>query len=131
MRNECEILFPNRERMLSTLHFTHYSHETMMKQALGRIFWPSLRDDLKAKYENCAECQGNKNSKAEANNEVSQENMFDNLHPDHRVQVDFAVKGCQNYMTSCEEGGKWYNWMKRNCRSTCVFCYNRKPLYKD
>ena len=35
IRNGCEILVPKplRERMLSTLHFTHYSHETMMKQA--------------------------------------------------------------------------------------------------
>jgi len=101
VRNECEILVPKplRERMLSTLHFTHYSHETMMKQAQGKIFWPGMREDLKAKYENCAECQRNKNSEAESNNEVLQKNMFDNFMPGQRVQVDFAVKGCQNYMS--------------------------------
>ena len=83
VRNGCEILIskPIRERMLSTLHFTHYSWETMLKQAQGRIFWPGLRNDLKAKYENCPECQRNKNSKAQAPNEVSQKNMFDHFQP--------------------------------------------------
>ena len=70
-----------------------------MKQAKGKIFWPGMREDLKAKYENCKECQLNKNSKAQANNEVSQKNMFDNYMPGQRVQVDFAIKGSQNYMS--------------------------------
>ena len=47
-----------------------------------------MRDDLKAKYESCAECQRNKQSKAQANNEVSQKNMFNNFMPGQRVQVD-------------------------------------------
>ena len=85
--------------MLSTLHVTHYSDKTMMKQAQGKIFWPGMRKDLKARYENCAECQNNKNSKAQANNEVSQKNMFANYVSGQRVQVDFAVKGCQNCMS--------------------------------
>ena len=85
--------------MLSTLHCTHNSHETMMKQAQGKIVLPGMRGDLKAKYENCRECQRNKNSKAQANNEVSQKNMFDNFMPGQQVQVDFPVKGCQNYMS--------------------------------
>ena len=58
-----------------------------------------MRDDLKTKYESCKECQLNKNSKAQANNEVSQKNMFDNYMPGQRVQVDFAIKGSQNYMS--------------------------------
>ena len=101
VRNGCEILVPKplSERLLSTLHFTHYSWETMLKQAQGRIFWPGLRGDLKAKYENCAECQRNKNSKAQAHNKVSQKNMFDNFLPGQRVQVNFAIKGQQNYMS--------------------------------
>ena len=59
VRNECEIVVPKplRERMLSTLHFTHYSLETILKQAQGKIFWPGMRDQLKAKYENCKELQ--------------------------------------------------------------------------
>ena len=83
VRNGCEILIPKpiRERMLSTLHFTHYSWEKMLKKAQGRIFWPGLRNDLKAKYENCPECHRNKNSKAQAPNKVSQKNMFDNFQP--------------------------------------------------
>ena len=31
--------------MLSTLHFTHNSRETMLKQAQCKIFWPCMRDD--------------------------------------------------------------------------------------
>ena len=101
VRNGCEILIskPIRERMLSTLHFTYYSWETILKQAQGKIFWPGLRNDLKSKYENCTECQRNKNSKAQAHNEVSKKNMFDNFLRGQRVQVDFAIKGQQNYMS--------------------------------
>ena len=58
-----------------------------------------MKDDLKAKYESCAECQRNKQSKAQANNEVSQKNIFDNFMTGQRVQLDFAVKGWQNYMS--------------------------------
>ena len=101
VRNGCEISIPKpiHKTMLSTLHFTHYSWETMLKQAQGRIFWPGLRNDLKAKNENGPECQRIKNSKAQAPNEVSQKNMFHNFLPGQHVQVDFAIKGQQNYMS--------------------------------
>ena len=66
----------------------------MMKQTQGIIFWPGMRDDLKAKNENWADCQRNKQSRAQAHNEVSQKNMFDNFMPGQRVHVDVAVKGC-------------------------------------
>ena len=56
------------------MYFTHHGNKTTTKQAQGKIFWPGMRDDLKLKYENCAECQKNK-------------------------QIDFAVKGSQNYLS--------------------------------
>ena len=48
-RNGREILVPKPlcERMLSTLHFTHYSHETMMKQG-ALIFLNSWEHEEKA-----------------------------------------------------------------------------------
>ena len=58
-----------------------------------------MRDDLKLKYENCEECKNNKQSKAQAHNEIHHRNLFDSFMPGQRVQVDFAVKGSQNYMS--------------------------------
>ena len=64
------------------------------KQGQDKSFWPGMRDDLKTKYENCAQSQRNKQSMAQAHKEVSQKNMFVKFMPGQRVQVDFAVKGC-------------------------------------
>ena len=40
-----------------------------------------------------------KQSKAQAHNEVSQKNIFDNFMLVQQLQMDFAVKGSQNYMS--------------------------------
>ena len=85
--------------MLSTLHFTHHGNETMMKQTRGKIFWPGMRDDLLERYKNCEECREHKPSKAQMHNEISQNNMFDNYLPGQKVQIDYAVKGNQNYLS--------------------------------
>ena len=85
--------------MLSTLHFTHHGNATMMKKAQGKIFWPGMRHDLRVKYDNCKECQEHKPSKAQAHNEISQKKMFDNYMPGQRVQINYAIKGNQNYLS--------------------------------
>ena len=48
VQDGCEILVPKqlREKMSSTLHFTHNGNEKMMKQAKVKIFWPGMLDDL-------------------------------------------------------------------------------------
>ena len=40
-----------------------------------------MRDDLREKYEKCEKCREHKPSKAQAHNEISQKNMFDNYLP--------------------------------------------------
>ena len=51
------------------------------------------------KGKNCAECKKNKQSKTQAHYKISQKNMLDNYMPGQRVQIDFAVKGSQNYLS--------------------------------
>ena len=73
IRNDNEILVPRkaREKMCQTLHFTHHSKEMMMKQAKDKIFWPSMKGELRHVYETCQE----------EHNEVSQQNLFDSFLP--------------------------------------------------
>ena len=101
IRNDSEILVPMkaRERMCRTLHFTHHSDEMMMKQAKDKIFWPSMRGELRNVYETCQKCRENRPSKAQEHNEVSQQNLFDNYLPGQRVLMDYAIKGHVNYLS--------------------------------
>ena len=57
IRNDSEILVPRkaREKMCRTLHFTHHSEEMMMKQAKDKVFWPSMRGELRNVYDTCHE----------------------------------------------------------------------------
>ena len=57
-----------------------------------------MRKDLKQTYDNCDKCAENKVSKAEENNEISQENIFRNFLPGQQVELDFAEKGSQDYL---------------------------------
>ena len=71
----------------------------MRKLARGKIFWPRMREDLREKYEKCEECREHKPSKAQAHNEISQENMFAIYPPGQRFQIDYAAKCNQNYLS--------------------------------
>ena len=70
----------------------------MMRQSKRKIFWPGMRKDLKHKYEECNQCQEHKKSKAEAHNEISSEDIFKNVIPGQRLEVDSVEKGNQNYL---------------------------------
>ena len=100
IRNDCEILVPRkaREKMCQTLHFTHHSEEMMMKQTKDKIFWPSMKSELRNVYETCQKCRELRPSKAQEHNEVSQQNLFDSYLPGQRVLIDYAVDGTGNYL---------------------------------
>ena len=101
IRNDNEILVPRkaREKMCQTLHFTHHSEEMMMKQAKDKIFWPSMKGELRHVYETCQECRENCPSKSQEHNEVFQQNLFDSFLPGQRVLIDYAINGHNNYLS--------------------------------
>ena len=92
--------------MMRVLHLTHSGDAAMIVQAKGKIFWPGMRKHLKDTYDTCEKCAVNKVSKAQENNEISQENIFRNFVPGQQVEMDFAEKGQQNYlMIACSLTG--------------------------
>ena len=56
-------------------------------------------DDWRENMKKCEKCREHKPSNAQARNEISQKNMFDNYLPGHIVQIDYTVKGNQNYLS--------------------------------
>jgi hypothetical protein len=100
VKNETEILIPKslRAEMLRILHLTHSCDTAMLLQSKSRIFWPGMRRDLKQEYDNCAECQENKMSKASEHNEISMDNIFQNFIPGQQVELDYAQRGNQDYL---------------------------------
>ena len=99
IRNDSEILVPRkaREKMCRTLHFTHHSEEMMMKQAKDKVFWPSMRGELRNVYDTCKERRVNCPSKAKEHNEVSQQNLFDSYLPGQHMLIDYAISGHTNF----------------------------------
>ena len=78
----------------------------MVNQAKQKIFWPNMRQDLKRTYDECQTCQEDKTSKANEQNEISQENIFNNFIPGQQVELDYAQKGCNDYlMIACSLSG--------------------------
>ena len=84
--------------MLSTLHLDHSSDENMIRQVKNKLFWPKLRNDLKKTYESCPECTQHRISHPQKHNEVSYCNIFANFYPNQLLEVDFAQKGCRDYI---------------------------------
>ena len=65
-----------------------------------------MRKDLKQKYEECNICQDNQTPKAQAHNEISNEDIFKKFLPEQRLEVDYVEKGNQNYlMIVCVQTG--------------------------
>ena len=60
-----------------------------------------LREDLKRKYETCETYVEHRLFKAQAHDEISYENIFDTFLPGQTVEMDFAIKGNQNYLCMC------------------------------
>ena len=77
IRNGQEILIPKsmRDEMTRVLHLSHQADTAMTQQAKAKIFWPGMKKDLKRTYDGCEACQKDKTSKANENNEISQENI--------------------------------------------------------
>ena len=100
VRDETEILIPKsmRQEMVRVLHMTHQADTAMIQQARNCIFWPGMKSDLLKIYQECSACQENKVSKANEHNEVSQDNLFENFLPGQQVEIDFAQKGCHDYL---------------------------------
>ena len=57
-----------------------------------------MRKDLKQKYEECNICQDNQTPKAQAHNEISNEDIFKNFLLGQRLEVDYTERGNQNYL---------------------------------
>ena len=100
VRGGLEILVPEsqRKRILSTLHLDHSSGENMIRQVKNKIFWPKLRNELQKTYEECPECTKFRISHPQKSNEVSYRNIFTNFYPNQLLEVDFAQKGCKDYI---------------------------------
>ena len=100
VKDESEIMIPKtmREEMTRVLHLSHQGDIAMLNQAKQKIFWPGMRRDLKKIYDDCPTCQENKTSKANEDNEISQNNIFENFIPGQMVELDYAEKGCNNYL---------------------------------
>ena len=90
--------YAERKHILSTLHLDHSADENMIRQTKGKICWPKLRSDLKKTYEQCPECTENRISHAQKDNEIYYGNIFNNFYPNQLLEVDFAQKGCKDYI---------------------------------
>ena len=70
---------------MDKLYFTHSGDEEMLRQCTTKIFWPGM---CKQKYEECEICQENKTSKAQVHNKISNEDIFKNILPGQRLEID-------------------------------------------
>ena len=53
---------------------------------------------MKKTYESCPECTQHRISHPQKHNEVSYSNIFANFYPNQLLEVDFAQKGCRDYI---------------------------------
>ena len=74
---------------------------TSMLQLILWIFWPRIRSELEVCYKHCQHCTENRNSRAQAKNEIDKGDLFDSFFPNTCVQMDFkerAVGGIHSHM---------------------------------
>ena len=86
-------------RVVETLHLCHSAPGSMIPNPKGRVYWPSMRQQIHELYNSCVECSHNKISKTRPPNECSQSDLFENFFPNSFLQADFMEFGGQDYMT--------------------------------
>ena len=115
-----EIMVPKslRSQMLQNLHVTHSSDTYMMLQAKGKIWWPSMKADIKDYFKKCSECLEFRRSKAQRGTEISYENPIENFESGQQVQCDFAEFWRQDYMLIADEMSVFFKVMMTKNKST-------------
>ena len=90
-----EIMGPKslRLQMLQNLHVTHSSDTYMMLQAKGKIWWPSMKADIKDYFKKCSECLEFRRSKAQRGTEISYENLLKTSNLVNRFSVILQNSG--------------------------------------
>ena len=106
VKEETEILIPKsmREEMTRFLHSSHQADIAMMTQAKNHL----LRNEERPQKDirSMPNMSREQNLKANEGNEISQENIFENFIPGQQVELDYAEKGCNNYlMIACSLTG--------------------------
>ena len=84
--------------MVNTLHLTHSSGDSMLRNGKDRIWWPGIRQALHLKYEKCKECALFRISQQRPPNECSFKDLFENFFPNSLLQADFAEYQGQDYL---------------------------------
>ena len=92
-----EIFVPKSlwSQILENLHVTHSSDTYMIMQTKGKIWWPSMKADIKDFFKKCSECLEFRRSKAQRGTEISYENLFENFEPGQQVQCDLQSLGAR------------------------------------
>ena len=88
-----------RSSILKTLHLTHSAPGSMLACMKGRVYWPTMRQQLHELYNNCADCSLHRISKSRPPIECSQRNLFENYFPNSFAQAVFLEFLGQDYMT--------------------------------
>ena len=89
VKDSFQVMVPRgmRQEIMSKLHASHMSSDSMIKLARQSLFWPQMATDLRKYYENCLECAEHKQSKTEKRCEVIPDNLT-LLAPAEQVALD-------------------------------------------
>ena len=85
-----------RPELLKKLHFSHGAAQTMIDDARGKFFWPSIRNDIIKTYSDCPECVMNQRSKIKKTCEVRHPDLT-LVAPTERVHIDFCQFGSKYF----------------------------------
>ena len=101
--------------MISTLHLTHASGDSMLANAKDRVWWPGIGQALHQKYSSCKECGLFRISQQRPSNECSFKDLFQNYYSNTLFQADFAEFQNQDYMVIvCVQSGYGRVFKTRN-----------------
>ena len=89
VKDSFQVMVPKvmRKEIMRKLHSSHLCSESMVKLARKSLFWPRMASDLKKCYQECRECDENRQAKVEKQCEVVPEDLT-MLAPAEQVSMD-------------------------------------------
>ena len=88
-----------REHMLEVLHLGHHSADSMLRNCLGRVFFPKIRQKLLEKYNNCQACTLCRVSRMSPKTEVDYSDVFLNYFPGQMLEMDYLEYHGDDYLS--------------------------------
>ena len=99
VKDSYQVMVPKvmRKEIMRKLHSSHMCSESMVKLARKSLFWPRMASDLKKCYNECKECDENRQAKTEKKCEVVPEDLI-MLAPAEQIAMDHFFYNKNSYL---------------------------------